>query len=240
MTEDIARLVELLDDDSDNIAEEAKDELMSIGVGVIQPLMVAVPCMRPYGQLCAIEIFEQLGDFSAAPLLIDLLDSENSTVREWSAGALAQLGVCAAVPALQAAYRRLRFRGIPPDFTEAVAFRCALTTLGARRRMMPPLTASLRVSTGTLEATWPVARLEEVINDLAEHDQAVLYFQLWTATDTGTYWTNHETLHWEFDPHASWPQMVAIARETALLEAAFVAIRGDLFATVEWIDESDT
>ncbi|MFB9528115.1 hypothetical protein [Nonomuraea roseola] len=81
--------------------------------------------------------------------------------------------------------------------------------------------------------------MEEVINDLAKHDQAVLYFQLWRTTDTGIYWTDHETLHWEFDPHAPWPQTVAITRETALMEAAFVTVHGNLFAAVEWIDESD-
>ncbi|MFB9534562.1 HEAT repeat domain-containing protein, partial [Nonomuraea roseola] len=91
MTEDIAQLIELLDDDSTNIADDARDELMTIGIGVMQPLMTAVPRMRSYGQLSAIEIFEHLGEVNAAPVLIDLLDSENSTVREWSANALEQL-----------------------------------------------------------------------------------------------------------------------------------------------------
>ncbi|MEU4830760.1 HEAT repeat domain-containing protein [Streptosporangium sp. NPDC023615] len=236
--EDIARLVELLDDDSDDIAEDAMQELMSIRPGVAGPLTAAVPHMRRYGQLCAIEIFQHLGDAGSAPVLIDLLDSEHETVREWSADALAQMGTEAAVPALQAAYRRLRATGTPPDFTEPVALRRALTVLGARRQVLPPLTASLQVSTGP-DAIWPAARLEEVINDLAEHNQMVLYFSLWTVTDTGTYWTDHETLSREFDPHAPWPQAVAIAGETALLETAIIPARENLVAFVEWIDESD-
>ncbi|MEU4548833.1 HEAT repeat domain-containing protein [Nonomuraea dietziae] len=187
MTEDLAQLIELLDDDSISIADDARDELMTIGIGVMQPLMTAVPRMQPYGQLSAIEIFEHLGDVNAAPVLIDLLDSETSTVREWSANALEQLGIRSAVPALRAAYRRLRTGGVPPDFTEPVALRHAMTTLGGRQQVVPPLTASLRVSTGVLKATCPATRLEEVINDLAKHDQAVLYFQLWRTTDTGIY-----------------------------------------------------
>ncbi|MEW9527399.1 HEAT repeat domain-containing protein [Microbispora sp. NPDC049125] len=239
MTEDIARLIGLLDHDSVESAEDAKAKLMWIGVDVIQPLMSAVPFLHRYGQLSAIEIFEQLGDPRAVPVLIDLLDCEHETVREWSALALAKLNVRTAAPALQAAYQRLRTRGTPPDFSEAVALRGVLTEFGARRAVMPPLTASLRVSISTLDAAWPVTRLEEVINDLAEHDQAVLYFQLWTTGDSGTYWTSHETLHWEFDSHAPWPRTVATARDAALLEAAFITIRENLFATVEWIDESD-
>ncbi|MEU7890533.1 HEAT repeat domain-containing protein [Microbispora bryophytorum] len=239
MTEDILRLIGLLDHDSTDSAEDAKAELISIGVGVIQPLIAEVPSLRRYGQLSAIEIFEQLGDTRATPVLIDLLDSEHETVREWSAFALAQLGVHTAAPALQEAYRRLRTQGAPPDSSEAVALRHALSVLGVRREVMPPLTASLRLTIGTLEAVWPAARLEDVINDLAEHDQAVLYFQLWTATATGTYWTSHESLDWEYDPRISWSRTVTTARDAALLEAAFVATRENLFATVEWIDQSD-
>ncbi|MEU4540326.1 HEAT repeat domain-containing protein [Streptosporangium sp. NPDC023825] len=239
MTEDIARLVELLDDDSDDIAEGAMQELMAIGPGVAGPLAAAVPRMRRYGQLCAIEIFEHLGDAGSAPVLIGLLDSEHETVREWSADALARMGIEAAVPALRAAYRRLRATGTPPDFTEPVALRRALTVLGARRQVLPPLTASLQVSTGPWDAMWSAARLDAVINDLAEHNQVVLYFSLWTVTDTGTYGTHHETLSREFDPHTPWPQAVAIAREMALLETAFIPARENLVALVEWIDESD-
>jgi hypothetical protein len=239
MTGDIAQLIELLDDESTDIVEDAKHELMSIGSSVVQRLMAAVPRMRSYGQLCAIEIFEHLGDAGAAPVLIGLLDSEHETVREWSAHTLARLGVHEAVPALQAAYQRVRISGTPPGFTEPVSLRHALTTLGARRPVIPPLTASLRVATGPWDQMWPAARLEEVINDLAEHNQAVLYFSLWAITGTGSYGISHETLDWEFDPHSPWPQTVATAREMALMEAAFIPDRENLVALVEWIDESD-
>jgi HEAT repeat protein len=236
---EIARLIGLLDDDSTYVAEDAKAELISMGVEVVEPLVAAVPSLERYGQLSAIEVFEHFSDVRAGPVLIDLLGSEHETVRDWSAWAIAQLGVREAVPALQTAYRRLRVGGGRLDDSEAVAIRHALTVLGARREVVPPLTASLRVPAGSLDHAWPSARLEELINELADYRQAVLYFQLWAVTDRGTSWNGHETLDREFDRDAPWPQMVDAARESALLEVAFIPRRENLFATVEWIDESD-
>jgi HEAT repeat protein len=84
-----------------------------------------------FGQLSAIEAFEHLGGAAAGPVLIDLLSSEHDTVREWSALAIEQLGVRDAVPALQAAYQRLRVSDGRLDDSEAVAIRRVLTQLGA-------------------------------------------------------------------------------------------------------------
>jgi hypothetical protein len=50
----------------------------------------------------------------------------------------------------------------------------ALTVLDARQDVLPPLTASLSAPAGSLKRAWPSARLADVINDLADHDQAVL------------------------------------------------------------------
>jgi HEAT repeat protein len=88
---------------------------MSMGVEVVEPLAAAVPSLGRYGQLSALEVFEDLGDAGAGPVLTDLLGSEHETVRDWSAWAIAQLGVREAAPALQAAYRRIRIRGVRPD-----------------------------------------------------------------------------------------------------------------------------
>jgi hypothetical protein len=44
---------------------------------------------------------------------------------------------------------------------------------------MPILTAGLRVSDGFFDNEWPSSQLSAVINDLAVHDQVVLYFMLW-------------------------------------------------------------
>jgi HEAT repeat protein len=236
---EIARLIGLLDDDSTEIAEDAKAELISIGGDVVQPLLAAVGSLDRYGQLSAIEVFEHLGDAAAGPALIDLLGSEHETVREWSAWAIAELGLREAVPKLRAAYRRQRVSGDGPDWTEAVAIRHALTVLGARLVVLPPLTASLRTTAGSIQRAWPSARLADVVNDLADHDQAVLYFQLWAVIDDGSFWNGRERLDEPLDFGKPWRKVVDDARESALVEAAFVVARPNLFVTVEWIDRAD-
>jgi HEAT repeat protein len=115
VTERIDRLIGLLDDDSTEVAEEAKAGLISLGIEVVQPLAAAVGSLGRYGQLSAIEVFEHFAVAAAGPVLIDLLGSEHETVREWSAWAIAGLGVREAVPAMRAAYRRQRASGDGPD-----------------------------------------------------------------------------------------------------------------------------
>ncbi len=239
MDGEIARLIGLLDDDSTEVAEDAKAELISMGGEVVEPLAAAVLSLERFGQLSAIEVFEHFGDPGAGPVLIDLLSSEHDTVREWSAWTIAQLGVREAVPALQAAYQRLRITEGRWDDSEAVAMRRVLAVLGARVEVMPPLTASLRAPAGSLDHAWPAGRLEEVINELADHRQAVLYFMLWSVIDDGAFWHGHETLDRAFDRDAPWSAVVETARESALLEAAFIPQRENLFATLEWMDEGD-
>ena len=240
MEDDIATLIGLLDDESVDTAEGAKADLMSLGAEVVAPLMAAVTSLDRYGQLSAIEIFEHCGDVRAGRVLIDLLGSHHDTVRDWSAQALGVLGIGEAVPALVAAYERLKVRDVSPDEGECVSLRCALTVLGGRREVVPPLTASLRRSVGGLSAAWPSGRLTDVINELADFEQAVLYFSLWIVNDEGrAHGTEHETAPWRFDRGAPWEQAVEVARESALLEAAMIPNRNDMVATIEWIDRSD-
>ena len=239
MAGEIARLIGLLDHDSTEMAEDAKAELISIGNEVVQPLAAAVGTLGTYGQLSAIEVFEHVGDAVAGSALIGLLGSGNETVREWSAWAIAELGVREAVPKLRDAFRRQRVSGNGPDRSEAVAIRHALTVLGGRQEVLPSLTASLRTTAGSVERAWPTGRLVEVVNDLADHDQVVLYFQLWAVTDGGTFWNDHERLDEPLDFGQPWQQLVEDARESVLIEAAFVVPRPNLFASVEWIDRAD-
>jgi hypothetical protein len=65
---EIERLIGLLDDDSTEIAEDAKAELISLGPGVVGPLAAAVPCLERFGQLSAVEVFEHFGDAEAGPV----------------------------------------------------------------------------------------------------------------------------------------------------------------------------
>jgi hypothetical protein len=84
-----------------------------------------------------------------------------------------------------------------------------------------------------------LARLVDVVTDLADHEQAVLYFMLWAVTDDGTFWNGHERLGEPLDLRKPWRKVAEDARKSALIEAAFVVARPSLFATVEWVDHAD-
>ncbi|MFE1030005.1 hypothetical protein ACFW5I_36705 [Streptomyces sp. NPDC058818] len=87
-----------------------------------------------------------MGDPRCGTALIGLLDSDNPTVREWAAMALAILDIDDAVEPLRRAYRACLARATPPDWTESVGIRWALTELGARTPVVTPLTARLRAT----------------------------------------------------------------------------------------------
>jgi hypothetical protein len=236
---DIRALISRLDDPLMDIAEDAKDALIARGTVVIPELAAALPGLDRFGKLSAIEIFEACGDRRAGPALVGLLSDADTTVREWAANALGALGYTEASPALARLNARLLRELIRPDFSEPVAVRSALTLFGLRRRVMPGLTRTLARDTGHGQA-WPVARLPEVLRDLADNDQVVLYFMIWRVGDHGQlHWTEHERVGWAFDRSLPWSENVAGARDAALLEAAFVQDTGDLVAKIEWIDKGD-
>ncbi|NUT32141.1 MAG: hypothetical protein HOV79_03600 [Hamadaea sp.] len=58
-------------------------------------------------------------------------------------------------------------------------------------------------------------------------------------TEHGTFYRAHESLSWELDRRAPWPEVVAVAREAALIEAACNPPEGKIIALVEWIAEPD-
>lgn len=99
MGDRILELIGRLDDDSTDLAEGAKYELMSVGLEALDQLIEAVPALESYGQLSAIEIFEHFGDARGANVLTTLLSSESLTVREWAAWTLIDLGSQESVPA---------------------------------------------------------------------------------------------------------------------------------------------
>jgi HEAT repeats len=239
VTTGISALISRLNDPSTDIAEDAKDALIAQGAVVIPELAVALPGLDRFGKLSAIQVFEACGDRRAGPGLVGLLSDADTTVREWAANALGALGYTEAGPALARLNARLQRELVRPDFTEPVAIRSVLTLFGLRRHVTPGLTRTLARDTGHGQ-TWPVARLPEVLRDLADHDQVVLYFMIWQAADHGQlHWTQHEQVGWAFDRSLPWSENVADARDAALLEADFVHDTGDLVATIEWIDEGD-
>ncbi|MEV0190672.1 HEAT repeat domain-containing protein [Kitasatospora purpeofusca] len=161
MDSTIAQRVGELDADSSEVAEDAQYALIAMGPEVLAELTAATPRLGSFGQLCAIEVFTALKDPRPGSALIDLLESENATVRQWAATALADLGIQRAVPALRRAYEAFRQRGEAPDDCEGTALRRALTDLGAREPVLPPRAAALRASPDILDQAWPTAHLAE-------------------------------------------------------------------------------
>ncbi|MEU1691752.1 HEAT repeat domain-containing protein [Streptomyces hirsutus] len=143
MTAHIKRLVQQLDGEAGE-SYDARAELIRIGSDAIPAIVDGLPFLGSFGQLTAIEVFEEMGDPRCGPALIGLLNSDNPTVREWVAMALASLEIDGAIEPLRRAHRACLQRATPPDWTEPSGIRWALTELGARTPVVPPLTARLR------------------------------------------------------------------------------------------------
>ncbi|UUU31646.1 HEAT repeat domain-containing protein [Streptomyces sp. CA-210063] len=238
MTSHVKRLVQQLDD-SAGLSYDARAELIYLGSDAIPALIDGLPSLGGFGQLTAIEVFEEVGDPRCGPALIGLLDSDNSTVREWAAVALAGLETDGAVEPLRRAYRACLQRATPSDWTEPRAIRWALTELGARPPVVPPLTARLRATGGEGAPGWPSAHFTEIVNDLADHAQVILYSQFWRVHGGGTYGLPGSGLEWELDWTEPWEHLVEEARTWSLLEAADAPVGEDIFVAVEWIDHTD-
>ncbi|MFI1969154.1 HEAT repeat domain-containing protein [Streptomyces cinnamoneus] len=185
MTSHIETLVQQLDGKADE-SYDARAELIWIGAHAIPAVINGLPSLGGFGQLTAIEVFEEVGDPRCGPALIGLLDSENPTVREWAAMALASLEIDGAVEPLRRAYRSCLERATPPNWTESVGIRYALTELGARTPVVPPLTARLRATAEDDAPGWPSTHFTEIINDLADHAQVILYSQFWRVSPAPT------------------------------------------------------
>jgi len=235
--EAIRELIAALDGEDTTAAEDAQTSLESFGAEVLDPLMSAVPEFGPFGQLCAIELFQHIGEPRAGAVLIPMLRSEEDTVREWSAQALASLGVVEAVPDLRRAYAATKRRATPPDWTEPESIRIALTELGDREEVVPARVAHLARSEGDLGRCWAVKDLAEVIACLADAGQLILYFQYWERWRGSHTWK--DTPGWELDWSLPWPELVASARTAALEAARAAGTPRKTFATVSWMAEAD-
>ncbi|GAA2111089.1 hypothetical protein GCM10009759_52900 [Kitasatospora saccharophila] len=235
---EIAALVADLDAESTATAEEAQYGLIHLGPQVLDAVIAATPTLNPFGQLCAIEVFNAFDDRRPGEVLIGLLESGNAVVRQWSAEALGRLRVEAAVPALRRTYAEFNRRGEAPDDCEGGALREALTELGARREVVPPRVRELSVDGEGW--CWPAARLPEVIGELAAHGQAVLYFMPWEVRPDGSrYGGSGPGIDWDVDRSWPWERLVEHCRDWALLAAEAVEQGPELVATICWIDAAD-
>ncbi|MCQ4200721.1 HEAT repeat domain-containing protein [Streptomyces coelicoflavus] len=238
MTAHIERLVQQLDD-STGPSYDARAELIGIGSDAIPALIDELPSLGGFGQLTAIEVFEEVADPRCGPALIALLDSDDSTVREWAAMALASLKIDGAVEPVRRAYRACLERATPPDWSEPEGIRWALTELGARTPVAPPLTARLRAATADDAPGWPSPHFTEIINDLADHAQVILYSQFWRVDAGGTYGVSGPDLGWELDWTAPWEHLVEESRTWSLLEASEAPTGDNVFVAPTWIDRTD-
>ncbi|MFD4868259.1 HEAT repeat domain-containing protein [Streptomyces sp. NPDC058412] len=238
MTSPVQALVQQLDGKADESCD-ARAELIWIGADAIPAVIDGLPSLGGFGQLTAIEVFQEVGDPRCGPALIGLLESDNPTVREWAAVALASLEIDAAVEPLRRAYRTCLERATPPDWTEPDGIRWALAELGARSPVVPSLTARLRADTGADSPGWPTAHFTAIINDLADHSQLILYSQFWRVDAGRTYYVSGAGLDWQLDWSAPWEHLVEEARAWSLLEATEAPFGKDVFVAPTWIDRTD-
>ncbi|KES04062.1 hypothetical protein BU52_26810 [Streptomyces toyocaensis] len=238
MTTHIERLIQQLDD-STGPSYDARAELIGIGSDAVPAIINGLTSLSGFGQLTAIEVFEEVADPRCGPALIALLGSDDPTVREWAAMALASLEIDGAVEPLRRAYRACLERATPPDWSEPDGIRWALTELGARTPVVPPLTARLRPTTADNAPGWPSAHFTEIISDLADHAQVILYSQFWRVDASGTYGVSGPALDWELDWTAPWEHLVEESRTWSLLEASEAPTDDNIFVTLTWIDRTD-
>ncbi|MFE8007426.1 HEAT repeat domain-containing protein [Streptomyces sp. NPDC057418] len=238
MTTRIERLIQQLDD-STGPSYDARAELIDIGSNTIPAIIDGLPSLGGFGQLTAIEIFEEVADPRCGPALLALLLSGNSTVREWAAMALASLKIDGAVKPVRRAYRACLERATPPDWSEPEGIRWALTELGARTPVIPPLTTRLRATAADDAPGWPSAHFTEIINDLADHAQVILYSQFWQVGAGRTYGVSGPGLDWELDWTAPWEHLVEESRTWSLLEASEAPVGDNIFVAPTWIDRTD-
>jgi hypothetical protein len=233
-------LVAQLDGDDHNAAEEAEWALKEQGSRALELLLDRAPSFGRFGKLCAIEIFEHVGDPRASAVLIPMLRDEDETVRGWAARALGDLRVREAVEPLRAAYRAVKARGTPLDWSEPDAIRWALTALGARADVVPPLVAARARTVDPIGQAWSVADLVAVIEELTAAQQRILSVGVYTRNAGAYGWRVDVDVEWpELDLSLPWPQSVAEAREAALGVATHPRVPDDAYATVSWIDRGD-
>ncbi len=238
MTTHIKRLIQQLDD-STGPSHDARAELVCIGSDATPAIIDGLPSLGGFGQLTAIEVFEEVADPRCGPALIALLRSDDSTVREWAAMALASLKIDGAVEPVRRAYLACLERATPLDWSEPEGIRWALAELGERTPVVPPLTARLRATAADNAPGWPSTHFTEIVNDLSDHAQVILYSQFWQVDAGRTYGISGPGLDWELDWTAPWEHLVEESRSWSLLEASEAPAGDDIFVAPTWIDRTD-
>jgi hypothetical protein len=231
-------LIVELDDEDTGLAElaeaELRDDYGPLAVGL---LLEAMPRFGNFGLVSAVELLEEFGDERAGPILISLLESDEWVVREWAARALGSLGIRDAIDPLWLAYERVKARRTPLHWTEPAALRRALTRLGARKEIIPPSVERLLRIDSTTGRFWEWEHAEEVVDALAEADQAIVLVQIWEGP--GGIGMRLPVSGGEPDWALPWRALVRQTRRAAKSVLRNSDAPNDAVVTLEWMKEND-
>ena len=116
----------------------------------------------------------------------------------------------------------------------------ALTELGGRDEVLPARTAGLAELTEAIR-TWPADSLPVVLDDLAAHDQVVLFVQVWERIESGLQIRPSLGLDWteELDFDLPWDDVVGSANGWGHSLAQWLPHPKDLVVSLRWIDHGD-
>lgn len=235
----------------ESTAQDAQYSLQDhYGVAAVPSVLEVLSALSDFPRRCAIEFIQscpldalrERAGSSVVAAMIPLLKSGDDVTRSWTAETLGWLGDPVAIPALVEAREAAHRDRVPLDSSEQVSLRWALTCLGARTQVVPPLTAALMQRNATFEQCWPADVCERVVEDLAAADQVILYVSL---SVKGTTWSGKTTYFcepissYELDLNLPWPQLVVQARDAALAATSRLTVRENRVMTVEWIDIAD-
>jgi hypothetical protein len=241
----IDELLADLDNENTSIALDAQILLEDRGEEAIKPILSLLPSLDFYGQSCALDLLsswpisllEVQHNPSVAEVLVPLIRSQSSYVREWSTYTLGSLGAKEAIPEIEQALKKVKAEGIPLDYTEPVAYRRTLTQLGARTEIVPSRMAFQQLHFGNNGSCWPATLLVECVESLSSESQILLYYQAWQKRGDNYYW--QETPQYEIDLTGSWNDLVIRSAELAIETVRKWVPTKNTVVTLEWIGEKD-
>jgi hypothetical protein len=234
-----------LDNEDTSVALDAQISLEDRGEEAIKPILFLLPSLGFYGQSCALDLLSSwpislLQDRynpSVADVLIPLIRSQSSYVRQESTSILGNLGAKEAIPEIEQALKKVKAEGMPLDYCEPVAYRRTLTELGARTDIVPCHMALHQQHFGGYGLCWPATLLIECIESLSSESQVLLYYQAWQKRGDSYFW--QETPQYEIDLTGSWNDVVIRSAELAIETVHRWIPPNNSVVTLEWIGEKD-
>jgi hypothetical protein len=232
-----------LDNEDTSIALDAQISLEDRGEEAIKPILSLLPSLDFYGQSCALDLLsswplsllQAQQNPSVVDVLIPLIRSQSSYVREWSTCILGDLGAKEAIPEIEQALKKVKAAGIPLDYTEPVVYRRTLNQLGARTAIVPDrMAVQQQFDCGSC---WPATLLVECVELLSSESQVLLYYQAWQKRGNSYYW--QETPQYKLDFTGSWHDVVIRSAELAIETVSKWVPPKDTVVTLEWIGEKD-